>query len=263
MQDLKIALIQSELVWENTEANLNHFDFLLGKIKEQVDLVILPEVFNTAFPVDPEKFAETTSGPTIKWLEQKAVQLNCTISGSILLKKSEEYFNTLISMNPDGNYDQYSKRHVFHLGDEADTISPGSERIIIKLKNWKIRPMVCYDLRFPVWSKNTYSDETFEYDLLFYVANWPASRSYPWKQMLISRAIENQAYVIGVNRVGKDGVGNNYSGDSMLIDPRGQIQKLLQANREEISIVELSYKSLIDFRKKFNVGPDWDNFTIK
>ncbi len=262
MQDLKIALIQSDLVWENARANLNHFDRLLNEIKEKIDLILLPEVFNTGFPVDPEKFAETTDGPTMKWLKEKSNQLNCTIAGSILLKKAAGYFNTLISMNSDGTYDQYSKRHVFHLGDEADTITPGNKRIIIKLKNWKIRPMVCYDLRFPVWSKNTYSNETFEYDLLFYVANWPASRAYPWKQMLISRAIENQAYVIGVNRIGKDGVGNDYSGDSMLIDPKGQILKTLKPNQEEIAIVKISYKSLIDFRNKFNVGPDWDQFTI-
>ncbi len=262
MQDLKIALIQTNLIWENAQANLNHLNSLLSGIKEKIDLVILPEVFNTAFPVDPEKFAETADGLTMKWLQEKATQLNCTIAGSLLLKKPEGYFNTLISMNSDGTYDQYSKRHVFHLGDEADTITPGSERIIIKLKNWKIRPMVCYDLRFPVWSKNTYSNEIFEYDLLFYVANWPASRSYPWKQMLISRAIENQAYVIGVNRVGKDGAGNNYSGDSMFIDPKGQVLKTLKSNQQEIAIVELSYNSLIDFRQKFNVGPDWDKFTI-
>lgn len=263
MQDLTIALVQSDLVWEDAQANLNHFDKLLSDINENVDLIILPEVFNTAFPVDPEKFAETLDGPSINWMKEKSLKLNCSITGSLLLKKSGQFFNTLVYMKPDGTFDEYSKRHVFHLGDEADTISPGKERIIIKLKDWNIRPMICYDLRFPVWSKNTYTNKTFEYDLLFYVANWPASRSYPWKQMLISRAIENQAYVIGLNRVGKDGVGNNYSGDSMLIEPKGQIQKLLHPKQEEIAIVKLSMDALTDFRKKFNVGPDWDKFTIE
>lgn len=263
MQDLKIALVQSDIVWEDAQANLKHFDTLLGEIKEPVDLVILPEVFNTAFPVDPEKFAETIDGLTMNWLEEKAAQLNCTLTGSILLKKPEGYFNTLISMKPDGTFDEYSKRHVFHLGDEADTITPGNKRIIIQLKDWKIRPMVCYDLRFPVWSKNTYTDEIFEYDLLIYVANWPASRSYPWKQLLIARAIENQAYVIGVNRIGKDGMGNDYSGDSMVIDPKGQIEHLLTPNQEEMVIVKLSLSPLNAFRHKFNVGPDWDKFTIE
>jgi omega-amidase len=262
MPDLKIALIQADLFWEDRAANLKHFDALLGQINEKVDLIILPEVFTTAFPVDPEKFADTIDGPAIKWLKDKAAELNCTIMGSVLLKISNAYYNTLISMCPDGTFDQYSKRHVFHLGDEADTINPGIERLSIKIDNWKIRPLICYDLRFPVWSKNTYTDDEFEYDLLIYVANWPASRSYPWKQLLIARAIENQAFVIGLNRVGKDGMGNHYSGDSMLVDPKGQIQKILKSDQEELSIVDISYQTLIDFRKKFNVGPDWDHFTI-
>ena len=262
MQNLKIALIQSDLVWENSVANLNHFDVLLDQISENVDIIVLPEVFNTAFPVDPEKFAETINGSTIKWLKNKSVLYNCTIMGSILLKKQGTYYNTLVSVKPDGTLDQYSKRHVFHLGDEAETINPGNKRLIINLKDWNIKPLICYDLRFPVWSKNIYKNGGFEYDLLIYVANWPASRNYPWKQLLIARAIENQAFVIGLNRIGKDGKGNNYSGDSMLIDPKGQVQNMLKSDQEEIAIVELSYRALVDFRKKFNVGPDWDLFTI-
>ncbi len=263
MQNLKIALIQSDLFWEDIQANLNHFDKHLNQIHTKIDLILLPEVFNTGFPVNPEKYAEPINGLSMQWMKKKAIKHQCVIAGSLLLKKSDGFYNTYISMNPDGSFEQYSKRHVFHLGDEADTINPGSERLIVKLKNWKIRPLVCYDLRFPVWSKNTYRAGDFEYDLLIYVANWPASRSYPWKQMLISRAIENQAYVIGVNRVGKDGLGNQYSGDSMLIDAKGKVVHSLNPNQEKISIVELSYSELTSFRNKFNVGPDWDQFTIE
>ena len=262
MQNLKIALIQSDILWEDIQGNLTQFDTLLKKIEEKVDLILLPEVFNTAFPVDPEKFAETTDGPTMKWMKEQSSRLKSIIAGSILLEKPDGYYNTFIAMKPDGTFGQYSKRHVFHLGDEADTINSGHERLIIKLNSWKIRPLICYDLRFPVWSKNTYNNEKFEYDLLVYVANWPSSRSYPWKQLLIARAIENQAYVIGINRIGKDGAGNKYSGDSMLIDPKGEIILSLNPNLEEIAIIELSLSGLNELRKKFNVGPDWDKFTI-
>ncbi|MBU1014256.1 MAG: amidohydrolase [Bacteroidetes bacterium] len=262
MQNLKIALIQSDILWEDIQGNLNHFDSLLPQIDEPVDLIALPEVFNTGFPVDPDRFAENMDGSTMKWMHKKASQLNCSIAGSLLLKNQNAYFNTFISMKPDGTFDQYSKRHVFHLGDEADTIRPGNERLIFNLNNWKIRPLICYDLRFPVWSKNTYTDDKFEYDLLIYVANWPASRSYPWKQLLIARAIENQAYVIGLNRIGIDGSGNKYSGDSLLIDPKGEILLSLNPKIEEIAIVELSLTTLTDLRRKFNVGPDWDKFTF-
>ena len=263
MQNLKVAIIQSDLLWEDIQGNLNHFDKHLNQISEKLDLILLPEVFNTAFPVDPVKYAEPINGSSMMWMKKKAIENQCVVAGSLLLKKEDGFYNTYISMKPDGSFDQYSKRHVFHLGDEADTINPGSERLIVNLKNWKIRPLVCYDLRFPVWSKNTYQAGKFEYDLLIYVANWPASRSYPWKQMLISRAIENQAYVIGVNRVGKDGAGNSYSGDSVLIDPKGKVINSLKPNQEEVVVVELSYSELESFRTKFNVGPDWDQFTIE
>ncbi len=263
MQNLKIALFQTDLLWEDIPGNLKHFDLLFKQMNEKVDLILLPEVFNTAFPVDPEKFAESLDGTTMLWMKAKASELNCVIGGSLLLKTGDGYFNTFISMHPDGKYDQYSKRHIFHLGDEAEIIKPGSKKMIFQINGWKIQPLICYDLRFPVWSKNTYQDGQFEYDLLVYVSNWPASRSYPWKQMLISRAIENQSYVIGINRVGKDGAGNNYTGDSMLVDPKGKIQLQMKPDKEEIVIVELSHSFITEFRQKFNVGPDWDQFMIK
>lgn len=262
MQDLNICILQSDLIWEDIQANLKAFDSRINQIIKPVDLIVLPEVFNTGFPVDPEKFAEPISGQTVNWMREKALQLQVVIAGSILMKDKGKFYNTLVWMQADGKLQTYSKRHVFHLGDEADTINPGTEQLVCSLNGWKIRPLICYDLRFPVWSRNTFQEEKFEYDVLIYVANWPASRSHPWKQLLIARAIENQSYVIGVNRIGKDEVGNSYSGDSLIIDPKGQILSDIETNKESICQLKLSTKMLIDFRKKFNVGYDWDNFQI-
>lgn len=263
MQNLKVTLIQSDLFWEDIQGNLTKFDNHINTINEQTDLIILPEVFNTGFPVDPHKFAEVIDGPTINWLKDKSAEKNCTITGSILIKEGENFYNTLIWMSPDGQYSSYAKRHVFHLGDEAESIKPGNENIITSLNSWNIRPLICYDLRFPIWSKNTYQNNQFEYDLLIYVANWPAARSYPWRQLLIARAIENQAYVIGVNRIGIDGLGNKYSGETMVIDPKGQIILDFESGIESVKTLELSLAVLKNFRDKFNVGPDWDQFTIQ
>lgn len=262
MQDLNICILQSDLIWEDIQGNLKAFDAKIEHIKKPVDLIVLPEVFNTAFPVDPEKFAEALSGDTVCWMREKAQQMNAVITGSILMNDEGEFYNTLIWMPPDGNFQFYSKRHIFHLGEEADTINPGKERLVCNLAGWKIKPLICYDLRFPVWSKNSFKDDKFEYDVLIYVANWPASRSHPWKQLLIARAIENQSYVIGLNRIGKDEIGNSYSGDSLIIDPKGQIISNIQPNQEEICELKLSAKMLNDFRAKFNVGYDWDSFQL-
>ncbi len=262
MQDLRVNIIQSDLLWEDIQGNLDMFDQKISDIKDEVDLIILPEVFNTGFPVDPEKYAEDENGLTLNWMREKAKQKKAVITGSILFDKDWKFYNSLIWMNPDGKYQIYSKRHIFHLGDEADTISPGQEQLICQLGDWNIKPLICYDLRFPVWSKNSFKDEKFGYDVLIYVANWPTARSFVWRQLLIARALENQAYVIGVNRVGKDGFGNAYQGDTMIIDPKGQIISDIEPNIERAKTYTLSAKMLTDFRKKFNVGYDWDQFEI-
>lgn len=262
MQDLNIAIIQSDLIWEDIQANLDAFEAKLERLDNNADLIILPEAFNTGFPVDPEKFAETYEGKSVHWMRKRAKQFNAVITGSILISDNGKYYNMLIWMQPDGKFKTYAKRHVFHLGDEADTIEPGQHRLICELKGWKIKPLICYDLRFPVWSKNTFKNEEFEYDLLIYVANWPTPRRYPWKQLLIARAIENQAYAIGVNRIGTDGTGISYSGDSMIIDPKGHILADGGENQEVIMHYSLSATMITDFRKKFNVGYDWDQFQL-
>lgn len=262
MQDLNICVLQSDLIWEDIQGNLKAFDKKLIEITKPIDLIVLPEVFNTGFPVDPEKYAEPLNGQTVNWMHEKAQQLQSVITGSILIEEDGKFYNTLVWMQPDGNFQTYSKRHVFHLGDEADTINPGKKQLVCNLNGWKIKPLICYDLRFPVWSKNTFQNGKFEYDVLIYVANWPASRSHPWKQLLIARAIENQSYVVGLNRIGKDEVGNSYSGDSLIIDPKGHVISNIKPNKEENFQLRLSWKMINDFREKFNVGYDWDSFQL-
>jgi omega-amidase len=262
MQDLKIAFVQTRLHWEDSKANQLHFSRLIASLKTQPDLIVLPETFNTGFPVDPRKWAEKPDGSSFKWLQHKAVETGAVICASMLMESGEEYHNSLIWMRPDGSHRLYNKRHVFRMGGEHERISPGDGHLLTRLKGWNIRPLVCYDLRFPVWCKNTYDNGHFEYDFMIFVANWPAVRTLPWKQLLIARAIENQAYVLGVNRIGTDGLGIDYAGDSCLIDPKGQI--IAQAKSGEEAIIEesISLNELDSFRKKFNVGMDWDRFKI-
>ncbi len=263
MQDLNIVFIQTSLFWEDPAANRVHFDRLIDRIQSQPDLIILPETFNTGFPVDPNKWAEKPGGESFQWLQNKAANTGAVICASMLMESGEQFHNSLIWMRPDGSHRNYNKRHVFRMGGEHERINPGDSHLLTRLKGWKIRPMVCYDLRFPVWCKNTYENGNFEYDLALFVANWPAARALPWKQLLIARAIENQAYIIGVNRIGKDGLGIEYAGDSCLIDAKGQIIASAKSNTEAIIEASISHTELSSFRAKFNVGMDWDQFSIK
>lgn len=262
MQSLKLAYIQANLIWEDTKANLEHFDRLFEQLNQHNDLIVLPETFTTGFPVDPAKFAQPLNGLAMDWMRQNAARLDAVICGSILMERDGFFYNTLVWMRPDGSFELYNKRHVFRMGGEHELINPGNEMITVVLKKWKIRPLICYDLRFPVWSHNRYSNGSWDYDLLLYVANWPAVRSYPWKQLLIARAIENQAYVLGVNRVGVDGLKNHYSGDSCLLDAKGNYSSQAIASKEMIVESELDADALQLFRDKFNVGLDWDQFNI-
>lgn len=263
MNDLKITIIQSDLVWENPGQNLANFDKKIDALTVQPDIIVLPETFNTGFSINPEKCAESMEGSTVKWMQQKAKDKDCVIVGSLLVKENGLVFNRMVWMHPDGSYSTYDKRHLFRMSDEYKLMNSGFERKVISIKGWKINLLICYDLRFPVWSKNTYKDGNYEFDLMLYVANWPAARSHIWQCLLKARAIENQAFVVGVNRIGKDGNGTEHSGDSMIIDPQANI--LLQANaaKEEIHSVMLSHKFLQEFRNKFTVGMDWDNFSVQ
>jgi len=264
MQDLRISIVQTDLVWEDTEKNLNNFDEKLSYLKDNTDLIVLPEMFNTGFSMNPKKCAETIDGKTLKWLKTKTKELNSIIVGSILISEEKKYFNRLILMRPDGSFEQYDKRHLFRLAEEYVLYTDGKKKIIADVHDWKICPLICYDLRFPVWSKNTYHETSgYEYDCLIYVANWPKSRSFAWESLLVARAIENQAYVIGVNRIGNDGNSVPHSGLSVVLDFKGKPICTLPENEEFVKTILISKKELDKFRNQFTVGMDWDLFDIK
>jgi len=263
MQDLKIAIVQTNLLWEDIKGNLEMFDKKISAIKESIDLIVLPEMFNTAFSMDPVCCAEIPCGASMQWMKKIAASKNCVVTGSILTKENNKFFNRLIWMMPDSAYQSYDKKHLFRFAGEHEVFFPGKEKITASLKGWNIRPLVCYDLRFPVWSMNTYQNKKFEYDCLVYVANWPEKRRNAWISLLVARAIENQSYVIGVNRIGADGKGNLHSGDSMIIDPKGNIIVQIAANEEDLKIATLSYSELQSYRKHFQVALDWDKFKME
>lgn len=259
MQDIIITTIQTHLFWEDVQKNLEHFDEKINEIDGPVDIIVLPEMFTTGFTMNPEMLAEQHGGKGLQWMMQKSKEKNCVIVGSISVKENANFYNRLYWAKPGGTYEYYDKRHLFRMGNEDEHYTPGNKKLIINYKGWKICPLVCYDLRFPVWSRNR-KDNT--YDVLIYVANWPEVRSYPWKQLLIARAIENQAYVVGVNRIGEDGNQINHSGDSSIINPRGEIISQTLAHQDKLETTHLSYSYLQDFRKVFPVMLDGDDFEI-
>lgn len=260
---MKVSLIQTHLYWEDRERNIAHFESLINSIKEQTDLIILPEMFTTGFSMNPGKVAEPANGETLSWLKKKAKEKNAVITGSVAVEENGNYFNRLFWVEPSGAIQVYNKRHLFRMAKEDDHYTQGSEKITGLIKDWKIRPLICYDLRFPVWSRNSFkSAGGWEYDVLIYVANWPEVRNYPWKQLLIARAIENQCFVVGVNRIGKDGNDFSHSGDSVVINPRGEIISTTKANAESVETIDLDKSYLEEFRKIFPVGLDADNFEL-
>jgi omega-amidase len=275
MSDLKITIMQSDLRWENKEENLRAFSEKISAITSETDLIILPEMFTTGFSMQPEKLAEPMTGNTVRWMLQKAQEKNCVITGSFMCAENGEYFNRLVWMKPDGTYSYYDKRHLFSMGDENNHYSSGKKRIIEEIKGWKICPLICYDLRFPVWSRNKAQSSKFEssrfkssfenneYDLLIYVANWPERRSHPWKTLLLARAIENQCYVVGVNRIGTDGNDIYHSGDSAAINARGEIISKIKPEEESTTTLTLKYSDLKNFRKTFPVLKDADDFELR
>ncbi len=264
MENLSVSIVQSTLHWENPEANLNMFNKKFERNNTLGDIIVLPEMFNTGFTMLPEKWAEETNGISATWIKEKAKSLNRIITGSISIKQNGKYFNRLHFARPDTTCEYYDKRHLFRMGKEVEHYSAGDSRIIVNVRGWKICPLICYDLRFPVWARNGWNKKTnqSEYDVLFFVANWPEVRSYPWKQLLIARAIENQCYVVGVNRIGLDGNGIDHSGDSVVINPRGEIISTIRAHEDGIETIVLSANYLEDFRKQFPVGLDADDFSI-
>ena len=255
---LRISMIQSHIIWEDRDENLGYYGELLRRVSGKTDIAVLPETFTTGFSMDVERLADTMDGPTIPTIKGWTKKYNLAVVGSFIVKEGENYFNRAFFITPEGEEFYYDKRHLFRMAGEDKHFTAGNERTIVRYKDWSICLQVCYDLRFPVWSRNINN----EYDLLIYVANWPEPRKKVWKSLLPARAIENMAYVCGVNRVGIDGKGITYRGDSMLFSPKGK--KLADAGkREEITRTCILLKSeLNDLREKFPALKDSDSFSI-
>lgn len=262
MSDLTVSLIQANLYWEDIPANLAMLGQKIDSIKERTEVIVLPEMFSTGFSMQSSKLAETMDGSAVQWMKQKAKEKNVIITGSLIIEENGEYYNRLIWMLPNGTYGAYNKRHLFAFADEHNHYKAGDKRLIAQVKGWKICLNVCYDLRFPVWARNTIQDNGAPaYDVLVNVANWPERRGTPWRALLQARAIENQCYVIGVNRVGNDGHNIYHRGDTSLIDPVGEIiyQK---AHDEDVFTYTLSRTHLDELRAKFPFMKDADEFMI-
>jgi predicted amidohydrolase len=260
---LSVAVLQSDICWHEPSKNREIFEKQITSIESAIDLIILPEMFTTGFTMEAARFFETMSGETINWMKKMAIEKEAAITGSIIIKENNEYFNRLIWIHKGGTLHYYDKKHLFSLADEHLNYTPGVEPLIVDLEGWKIRPAVCYDLRFPVWLRNSYDQQKkeYEYDLLLVVANWPTKRIGAWKTLLQARAIENQAYVVGVNRVGTDGNNHHYSGESAVYNELGETI-YSKADIADIGVITLNKETLINTRNHLPFLADGDAFTI-
>ena len=255
---LRVTLVQQPLVWHDAAANRDHFDALLAPLAGNTDLIVLPEMFTTGFSMDVEQFAEEAGGPTSQWLEHKARDLRTAITGSVMSKEGSHFYNRMFWAEPDASLRHYDKRHLFRMANEHQRFTPGEGALTVAWRGFRICPLVCYDLRFPVFSRRR---TELEYDVLVYAANWPAPRRQAWCALLKARAIENLSYVIGVNRVGTDGKNLPYAGDSVAHDFLGE--PLAQLGSEPAVVtVELDLAALRAFRERFPAHLDADRFTL-
>ncbi|KAA6440219.1 amidohydrolase [Dyadobacter flavalbus] len=254
---LSAALVQTDIFWEDVTANLAALEEKIAALAEPVDIIVLPEMFNSGFTMNTA-VAEPMGLTTTRWMKQIAMKTNSLIIGSFAVKENGKFYNRLLCVYPDGTYLYNDKRHLFSIGKEHETYTSGNLKLILEWKGWKICPLVCYDLRFPVWSRNRMSDY---YDLLIYVANWPAKRSHAWNTLLQARAIENQSYVIGVNRTGTDGNGLEYKGDSAALDYLGEPVCMLSSAETE-KVAYFSKADLQNYRKAFPALEDADDFSL-
>lgn len=252
--DLRISCIQNDVIGCDPEANRRHLDEMLKNV-ENTDIIVFPETFTTGFPADPNVFAEEVEGPTMQWMREKAVEKDCAVCGTLILKNNG-FYNSFIWMEPNGTHLIYNKRHLFTMGGEIG-LNRGEECITIEYKGWRIRPFVCYDMRFPVWNRNSFKDGKFEYDLAIYTAEWPEKKSEVWNTLLRARAIENQAYIVGVNRVGIDDSEISYIGESMILNMKGRIVAKA-AEGECVVKAAINMEDLTAFREYFTVANDWD-----
>lgn len=257
--NLRISLIQADLHWENVEANLAMFEEKIWQIEGTTDLILLPEMFTTGFTMNPKKVAEPINSKTVRWMKQQAAQTKAVVVGSYVVRAGTSFFNRLYAVYPDGTSHHYDKKHLFGLAGEGEDYTAGDKRVIFEVKGWKVMPLICYDLRFPVWSRSQKNvDGLYEYDLLLYVANWPKPRINAWDTLLAARAIENIAYCAGVNRIGTDGVGAEYTGHSAVYDYKGA--QLSMAEQADIITAQLSAEELKSFRERFPFQQDADGF---
>jgi omega-amidase len=266
MQPLQIALLQTPLHWEAPSQNLNSLEEKLKALPEHTHVTILPEMFSTGFSMNPSSLAETMDGEAVAWMKRLSASQKTILTGSVMIREGEKYFNRLLWVLPNGQLGQYDKRHLFGYAGEDQHYAAGTKRLIASVNGWRVNLQICYDLRFPVWARqrSTYDEEgNFqpEYDLLIYVANWPARRSEAWKTLLRARAIENQCYVVGVNRIGADGNEIDHSGDSLIVGPTGEIVYTAES-KEELYTTILDPAHLTETRDRFPFLKDADGFMI-
>ncbi|MEN8137638.1 MAG: amidohydrolase [Bacteroidota bacterium] len=254
---LKLTIVQTDIEWEDVSANLNRYSDKLALTKGKADLIILPEMFSTGFTMNVDKVGQSPDGEIVSWMKSTSLELQTAVLGSVIIKEGNSYFNRAYFFYPDGSFEYYDKKHLFTLAGEEKVFSPGNERKVFEYKGWKIMPLVCYDLRFPVWSRND-----LNYDLLIYIASWPDKRRFAWQNLLKARAIENMAYVAGVNRVGLNVKGFDYSGDSAVLNSLGESIFEAKEYEEEVEIVEISKSQLVKTRKVLGFINDIDDFRI-
>lgn len=256
-QNLNTALLQANLEWENIEYNTSTFEEKIKALPQETDLIILPEMFSTGFSMNAKNLAEPDKGPTFQWMQKMASEKDAAVTGSLIISDNGNFYNRLYFIYPDGTSQKYDKRHTFTLARENETYASGKERLIVDYKGWKICPLVCYDLRFPVWARNN-----VDYDLLIYVANWPAARIAAWDTLLKARAIENMSFCIGVNRVGKDGSDLEYIGHSAAYNCLGKQISSGYKEDEFAEVVKLDKQHLLDTRSQLKFLQDRDKFTV-
>jgi predicted amidohydrolase len=266
MSSLTFSLVQTNLFWEDKSANLQMLEQKIKSITEKTEVVVLPEMFSTGFSMKPEQFAETMDGESVNWMKSISAERRVILTGSLMIEEEGNYYNRMIWMLPNGQFGYYDKRHLFAMGDEHNHYTPGRKRSIAQAKGWKINLQVCYDLRFPVWARQAHPTEEkneaeLEYDVLIYVANWPEKRNHAWKTLLQARAIENQCFAIGVNRVGTDGNNFYHSGDSLVSNPMGEVL-YTKAHDEDVFTITLEKNELDEVRSKLPFWKDADPFKI-
>ncbi|WP_026902449.1 amidohydrolase [Pedobacter glucosidilyticus] len=257
MEQLKVTLLQAYLFWENAAKNLQNISLKLSDIRERTDLIVLPEMFNTGFTMNAVENAEKMDGKTVSWMRDTAKKFNAVITGSLIIEENSNFYNRMVWMRPDGSYETYDKKHLFGLAEEDKTYTAGHKQVVVELKGWKIRLAICYDLRFPVWLRNHQE----QYDLLLVVANWPERRAQHWRMLIPARAIENQAFIIALNRVGYDGKQIYYSGDTTCLSPAGDVI-YYKRDEEDLYTFSMNKAEVERVRAEMPFLKDADDFNL-